>query len=352
MEKPGGGRAEIPVASTASDRNKGQSTSHDTMSMRPSSKATRAASGSVLNIVPPAGRFIREIYAEKSAASLPVVSIELFPPKTPQGEKNLFERTLPNLVKAKPDFCSVTYGAGGSTHDKTLEVVDRIQRQYSITGMAHLTCISSSRDEIEGFLQDSAQLGIRNILALRGDPPRDIPNFSKLDNGFNYSYQLIDFIRSQGEFSIGTAGFPESHMACDEGKQVDWQRLKTKIDHGADFVITQLFFDNADYFEFMDYMVGTLGVTVPITPGILPIISTEQVERFTALCGARLPEHVTAQLNELGEDRDGVIEFGIDLATRQCEELLRGGAPGLHLYSLNKSRSSLQILRNLGLVAS
>ena len=317
-----------------------------------SKKTTRSgpsAAGSALTVAPAAGRFIREIYAEKRADGQPVVSIEFFPPKTPQGEESLFERALPRLMAATPDFCSVTYGAGGSTHAKTLDVVDRIQRHHAVTGMAHLTCIISTREEIQGFLQDASALGIQNILALRGDPPRDDPDFVKPDNGFDYTYQLIDFIRTQGEFSIGTAGFPESHMACDEGKHADWQRLKDKIDHGADFVLTQLFFDNAVYFEFLEHMVGTLGVTVPITPGILPIISTGQVKRFTALSGATLPEPLAAQLDALGDNADAVVEFGIDFATRQCEELLRGGAPGLHLYSLNKSRSSLQVLRNLGL---
>ena len=319
------------------------------MTSKSASRSGPSAARSALGVALPAGRFIREIYADARPAGRPVVSLEFFPPKTPQGEESLFERALPRLMAARPDFCSVTYGAGGSTHDKTLDVVDHIQRHHAVTGMAHLTCISSTREEIQGFLQDAAALGIRNILALRGDPPRDEPDFVEPDNGFDYTYQLIDFIKTQGEFSIGAAGFPESHMACHDGKHVDWQRLKDKIDHGADFILTQLFFDNADYFEFLEHMVGTLGVTVPITPGILPIIGAEQVKRFTALCGATLPPPLAAQLDTLGDDADAVVEFGIDFATRQCEELLRGGAPGLHLYSLNKSRSSLQILRNLGL---
>ena len=294
-------------------------------------------------------RHIRDIYAAKSNLGQPVVSIEFFPPKTPPGEESLYKRALPRLATAQPDFCSVTYGAGGSTRGKTLEVVDRLQVQYGITGMAHLTCVSSTRDEIQQFLRDASKSGIKNILALRGDPPRDNPNFVKPDNGFDYSYQLIEFIKSQGDFSIGTAGFPESHVGCTEGKHVDWQRLRHKINHGADFVLTQLFFDNANYFEFRDYMVDTLGVTVPICPGILPILTTDQVRRFTALCGAMLPRRLSQQLDELGDNPEAVVQFGIDFATRQCEELLRGGAPGIHLYSLNKSRSSLQILHNLGL---
>jgi len=292
---------------------------------------------------------IRDIYAEKSTLGRPVISIEFFPPKTPQGKTSLFERVLPRLTAAGPDFCSVTYGAGGSTRDKTLEVVDRIQGQHGVTGMAHLTCISSTREEIKRYLKQATTLGIRNILALRGDPPREQPDLVEPNNGLDYSYQLIDFIKTQGDFSIGVAGFPESHVACTEGKHVDWQHLKNKIDHGADFVLTQLFFDNADYFELVDYMTNTLGVTIPITPGILPILSTAQIKRFTSLCGATLPKVLVAQLNTLGDDDEAVTKFGIDFATRQCEELLRAGAPGLHLYSLNRSRSSLAILRNLGL---
>ena len=298
---------------------------------------------------PPPGRHIREIYAERRATSHPVVSIELFPPKTPSGEESLYERALPRMATAEPDFFSVTYGAGGSTRDKTLEVVTRVQREHGITGMAHLTCISSSREEIQRFIRDAGARNIKNILALRGDPPRDDPEFIKPNNGFDYSYQLIEFIKSQGDFSIGTAGFPESHMACTDGKHVDWQRLRHKVERGADFVLTQLFFDNADYFEFRDYMVETLGVTVPITPGILPIIGTEQVKRFSALCGATLPASLIEQLDRLDGDPEAVKQFGVEFASRQCEALLEGGAPGLHLYSLNKSWSSLQILRNLGL---
>lgn len=294
-------------------------------------------------------RPIRDIYAEKRALGEPVVSIELFPPKTPESEDSLYTRALPRLVSAQPDFMSVTYGAGGSTRSKTLQVVDRIQRQHDITGMAHLTCISSTRREIAQYLEDATRLGIRNILALRGDLPADDPAFVRPDDGLEFSYQLVDVIGATGDFSIGVAGFPESHTACNDGKHVDWQRLRNKVDHGADFVLTQLFFDNNDYFEFVDYMTGTLGVTVPITPGILPILGTTQIKRFTAVCGATLPATLEAQLDALGDDPEAVRAFGVEFASRQCEALLAGGAPGLHLYSLNRSPSCLEILDNLGL---
>ena len=171
----------------------------------------------------------------------------------------------------------------------------------------------------------------------------------QFEREFEYSYQLVEFIKQMGDFSIGTAGFPESHIACTEGHHVDWQRLKAKIDHGADFVLTQLFFDNDDYFSFRDYLVDTLGVSVPITPGILPILNTGQIKRFTALCGATLPAALATKLESYGDDADAVADFGIELATRQCEALLAGGAPGLHFYSLNRPDAATRIVRNLGL---
>ncbi|MDP6580763.1 MAG: methylenetetrahydrofolate reductase [NAD(P)H] [Vicinamibacterales bacterium] len=296
-------------------------------------------------------RFIRDIYAEKLASGRPVISVEFFPPKTPKGDETLFDRTLPALQAASPDFYSVTYGAGGSTRDKTLAVADRIQREHRTTTMAHLTCVSTSKADIERYLQEARDTGIRNILALRGDPPQDGGELARLEGGFEYSYQLVRCIKAMGDFSIGTAGFPESHIACKDGKQVDWQRLKAKIDQGADFVLTQLFFDNDDYFTFRDYLVETLGVSVPITPGVLPILNTQQIERFTEVCGATLPTDLRAKLEAYGDDADAVADFGVEFATRQCEALLAGGAPGLHLYSLNKAHAATQIIQNLGLRA-
>ena len=296
---------------------------------------------------------IPEIYAAKRAADRSVISIEFFPPKTPKGDESLYERVLPRLAEARPDFCSVTYGAGGSTRDKTLEVVDRIQRDFGLVGMAHLTCLSTSVADVRKYVTDAEARGIRNILALRGDPPADQPTVVTPDHSFEYAYQLIDFIKlNTAEVSIGCAGFPEGHMACPESKQVDWQRLQAKVEHGAQFILTQLFFDNADYFEMVDYLTNRLGVRVPITPGILPILNSAQIKRFTALCGATLPSPVVAKLDELGDDDGAVTEFGIEYASRQCEALLAAGAPGLHLYSLNRSRSALAILRNLGLTPS
>ncbi len=294
-------------------------------------------------------RLIRDIYRECRTAGRLAVSFEFFTPKTPEGDRALAERTIPALFAARPDYCSVTYGAGGSTRDKTLSIVDRIQRERGVTGMAHLTCVGATREQVREIVEQARGLNIRNLLALRGDPPEGSGEFKPAEGGFAYAHQLVSLIRETGGFSIGVAGFPEGHVACREGKHADWQRLKEKIDCGADFVLTQLFFDNADFLEFRDHLTRRLGVSVPIVPGILPILSGRQVKKFTELCGARLPAAFRQKLDELGEDDQAVKQFGIDYAARQCEELRRSGAPGFHFYTLNKARSTLAILKHLGL---
>jgi methylenetetrahydrofolate reductase (NADPH) len=292
--------------------------------------------------------FIRDIYSAKRAANQPVVSFEFFPPKTDDGDRNLLEKTLPALSQARPDFCSVTYGAGGSTREKTLMIVDRIQREHNLTALAHLTCVNHTRDEVRALLEKILALGCKNILALRGDPPGG-GEFQPTPGGFEFSSQLVQFIRESGNFSTGVAGFPEGHVACKEGKFADWEHLKTKVDAGADFVLTQLFFDNADFFEFRDHVAGRLGVRVPIVPGVIAILNPAQVIKFTQLCGSKIPPSLRTKLDALGNDEEAAIQFGIEYATRQCEELLRAGVPGLHFYTLNKSRSTVQVLKNLGL---
>jgi methylenetetrahydrofolate reductase (NADPH) len=293
-------------------------------------------------------RFIRDIYAAKRPISPPVISVEFFPPKTDEGDRNLFEKSIPALLQAKPDYCSVTYGAGGSTRDKTLMIVDRIQREHRLTALAHLTCVNHTREEVGALLEKIRALGCKNILALRGDPPGG-GEFQTTPGGFEFSSQLVQFIREAGDFSTGVAGFPEGHPACKAGKHADWGHLKTKVDAGADFVLTQLFFDNADFFEFRDYVAGKLGVRVPIVPGVISILNAAQTIKFTQLCGAKIPPALRTKLDMLGNDEAAAIEFGIEYATRQCEELLRAGVPGLHFYTLNKSRSTVQVLKNLGL---
>ena len=292
-------------------------------------------------------QLIRDIFAS-ARGTRPVISFEFFPTKTPEGERTLLEKTIPALGELTPDFCSVTYGAGGSTREKTLGIVDRIQKEQGLTAMAHMTCVNATRDDTAAVLEQARSLGIANILALRGDPPGGVGEFHKTEGGFEFSFELVRFIRELGGFSIGVAGFPEGHIACSEGKHADWRRLKHKIDQGADFVVTQLFFSNRDYFEFRDYLTS-LGVSVPLVPGIIPIMSTAQIKRFVALCGADLPPALVKELDRRGDDTEAVTQLGIEYATRQCEELLREGVPGLHFYTLNKARSTTEILRNLGL---
>lgn len=290
---------------------------------------------------------IRDIITAKQAAGKPAISFEFFPFKTEKGEDAFFNRTLPALKELEPDYCSVTYGAGGTTRDKTLEIVQRIQDDFGIPTMAHLTCVCSTREQIGAVLDEAKARGIRNILALRGDPP-DGGEWTATDGGFEYSYQLIEFIRDKGGFSIGCAGFPEGHIAC-EDKLTDWKHLKGKFDAGAEFALSQLFFDNADFFRFADHLRGELGATQPIVPGIIPILNGAQIQRFTAMCGARLPEPVLARLQELGDDDDATMEFGIEYAATQCRELLDRGAPGIHFYTLNKAAPTTRILENLGM---
>ncbi len=295
-------------------------------------------------------QFIRDIYAAKRAAGQAVISFEFFPPKTPEGDANLLNKTIPALRRTRPDYCSVTYGAGGSTREKTLKIVDSIQREHGLTAVAHLTCIEATREQIGELLGQIRALGVRNVLALRGDPPGG-GEFKPAPGGFEYSSQLVRFIRQQPEagLCIGVAGFPEGHTACKEGKHADWRHLKEKVEAGADFIITQLFFDNADFYEFRDHLTRKLGVSVPIVPGIVSILSESQIKRFTALCGARIPSPLAAKLDELGDNDQAVAEFGIDYATKQCADLLQSGAPGLHFYTLNKAHATTRILQNLGL---
>ena len=292
-------------------------------------------------------RFIRDIHAEKQGSGKPTISFEFFPFKTTEGEATFFGKTLPALMTAKPDYASVTYGAGGSTREKTLEIVERIQNDFGLTTMAHLTCIKHTQAEIGGILDEAARRGIQNILALRGDPPPG-EEWAQTEGGYEFASELVEFLRERGGFGIGAAGFPEGHIDCAEGRETDWRHRVGKINCGADFVNTQMFFDNADYFRLAVFL-RRQGVTAPLFPGIIPVASAGQIKKFSAMCGATLPEAFASRLDELGDDADAVREYGIEYATGQCRELLERGAPGLHFYTLNKSKSVLRILDNLGM---
>jgi methylenetetrahydrofolate reductase (NADPH) len=295
-------------------------------------------------------QLIRDIHDACRDQGRPAISFEFFPPKTDEGDRTLLEKTMPELMQLNPDYCSVTYGAGGSTRDKTLGIVERIQKEHGLTAMAHLTCVNSTKDQLHEVIEDARQRGIRNILALRGDPPGGTGPWEPTPGGFTYSRELVAYLRDLGGFSIGTAGFPEGHIAQKAGREVDWGFLRDKVEAGADFVITQLFFDNEDFYRFSDYLTKKLGVRVPLIPGIFPVLSAKQTRKFTELCGSRLPDVFTQQLDLCGDSDEAVAQFGIDYATRQCEGLLKFGVNGLHFYTLNKTRSTTAIVRNLGVL--
>jgi methylenetetrahydrofolate reductase (NADPH) len=270
-------------------------------------------------------------------------SFELFPPKTEQGYQNLMV-TIEKLVALNPDFISCTYGAGGGSRDKTLEIVEHIQKKHQTIGVAHLTCVLHTKEEIKNILGDMKNRGISNILALRGDPPADNPNWQPGSDNFKYSSELCAFTKQNfdGQFGIGVAGFPEGHVLCPD-RDRDAQYLKIKIDSGADFVITQLFFDNKDYFSYVERL-KKLGVQAPVIPGILSITDYVGLVNFCKRCGASIPDEVKRIFEPIQHDKEKTLQTGIDFAIKQCKELLKGGAPGIHFYSLNKTHPADVIL--------
>jgi methylenetetrahydrofolate reductase (NADPH) len=280
---------------------------------------------------------------EALASGQPSFSFEFFPPKTPAATDALYV-TIAELEPLQPTFVSVTYGAGGSTRDLTIDLVARLRRDTSLVPMAHLTCVGSHRDEIAGVLDRLAAAGIENIMALRGDPPRGATSFERPAGGFGYAAELIRFIRAGHHFCIGAAGYPEVHPEA-VSAEADLANLAAKADAGADFVVTQLFFDNQCYFDFVR-RARQAGLTAPIVPGIMPILNVAQIERFTSMCGATIPIALRERLEACRDDLD-VIDTGIAYAIEQCRDLLANGAPGIHFYTLNKSRSTSTIMQAL-----
>jgi methylenetetrahydrofolate reductase (NADH) len=274
------------------------------------------------------------------------LSVEFFPPKTEKGEENLFSE-IEIIKRLKPSFCSVTYGAGGSTREKTVGLVETIHNDCGLEVMCHLTVVGQSKADARAILARLNEKGIENLIALGGDPPQGMTDWRPHPDGFHYAIELVREARTIGPFSIAVAGFPEVHPRA-VSREADLQFLKEKIDAGAAAVITQLFFDNDDYFRFVDDL-RKLGVTVPIVPGVLPILSVPQLRRFTALCGAKIPAKLEKQLARVEHDDEAAVEMGIDYASRQCEGLIKFGVKGLHFYSLNKSYSVASICKNLGL---
>lgn len=277
----------------------------------------------------------------------PVVSFEFFPPKTDEGVELLY-RTAEELRPCRPSFVSVTYGAGGSTRDRTIELVSRIQRELGITTMAHLTCVGSTRSDIGETLERLYDGGIRNILALRGDPPKGETEFRPTPDGFRYAAELISFIReSKFDFCVGAACYPEGHVET-RNLETDLANLVTKVRAGADFLVSQLFFDNEDYRAFVR-RARSVGITIPVVPGLMPVTNVSQIERFTQMCGSRIPQELYRRLRIVASDPAAVVATGVQWCVDQGRALLRDGAPGMHFYTLNRSSATLAVHAALGL---
>jgi methylenetetrahydrofolate reductase (NADPH) len=274
--------------------------------------------------------------------SNPCFSFEFYPPKTDEGTEALL-KTVEELAPLEPGFVSVTYGAGGSTRERTLELVTRIKRSTGITAMAHLTCVGHDKEELRALLRRLTEAGVENVLVLRGDAPAGGGAFVAHDGGFHYASELVEFIREEDfGFCLGGACYPEGHVET-ASREADLSNLKRKVDAGLDFIITQLFFDNAFYFDFVE-RAHRAGINVPIVPGIMPITNYEQLQRFTRMCGATVPMRLALQLERVREQPEALMQLGVAHATVQCMELLARGVPGIHFYTLNKSPATRMIV--------
>ena len=274
------------------------------------------------------------------------ISFEFFPPRNADGIPGVLD-TVNELTAYCPDFISVTYGAGGSTRHFTEEITVSAKQSAGVEVMAHLTCAGQTVQELDDVLQRLDDAGIENVIALRGDPPRGEQQFTVTEGGFSHASDLVTHIRANYEFGIAAACYPEGHTEA-ESLERDLEYAKLKVDKGADFLITQLFFDNADYFAFADRAVAS-GIDVPVIPGILPVLSAPQIRRFTALCGSKIPTDLDAELDRLADDDAAVRDLGVEYAARQVEELWAAGVPGVHFYVLNRSYSVSRILDHLGI---
>ena len=297
---------------------------------------------------------IRDIFARQRTT----YSFEFFPPKTQRGADNLFQ-AIHRLEPLKPSFVSVTYGAGGSTRDLTHDLVVRIKQTTSLDPIPHLTCVCHTEAEIRDILERYARAGVSNILALGGDPPRDVANYDRASDTFRHAADLVRYIQGfnasgqheQGGFGVGVAGFPEGHPAT-PNRLREIEHLKAKVDAGADYICTQLFFDNRDFFDFRERC-ELAGIRVPIIAGIMPIASEAGMRRMAELAlGARFPARLLGRVAGSNGDSERIERIGVDWATEQCRALIDQGTKGIHFYTLNKSGATLEIYRNLGLAES
>ena len=271
------------------------------------------------------------------------LSFELFPPKTESGEAALW-RNLDELMSFSPSFVTCTYGAGGSTRSKTLDIVSQVRARYGCPVASHLTCVGSTVDDLRDYLAEAQSRGIENIVALRGDPPKGEASFRPVEGGLRYANELVALIRQEfRDFGVAVAGYPETHQEAPNA-EFDLANLKRKVDCGGDVVITQLFYDNQDFLRFRDRC-ERASIRVAIVPGILPITNFAQVQRITSLCKARLPGQLCAALADGGDDEQAQFAIGVDYATQQVQELIDEGVPGLHFYVLNKSQATVHVLQ-------
>jgi len=278
------------------------------------------------------------------ATTRPCFSFEFFPPRTPEGVENLYE-TMRTLRSLDPGFVSVTYGAGGATREGTVEISGTLKREFGVETMAHLSCVGETADRLAELLSNVERAGLENVLALRGDPPRGETEFEQPEGGLSSSAELAAFISERHDFALGGACFPEVHPEATD-LEADLAFLKTKVDAGASFLITQLFFDNGVFFDWLP-AVRRAGIDVPVIPGVMPITSYAQIKRFCELCAATIPEPLAEAMDALGGDEGAELELGIAYAARQCDELLAAGVPGIHFYTLNKAPATRAILSAL-----
>jgi methylenetetrahydrofolate reductase (NADPH) len=281
---------------------------------------------------------------DKLNSASPIFSFEFFPPKDAKGFATLYE-TIARLKGSSPGYVSVTYGAGGSTRSKTVDLVGKIKNFVGIESMAHLTCVGHDQQEIRSVLESLEAKNIKNVLALRGDPPEGEEKFVKTEGGFAYANELISYMKKNFSFCIGAACYPEGHVECKDINK-DIENLKRKVDSGVDFLVTQLFFDNRYYIDFMD-KVEKKNIKVPVIPGIMPILNLKQIQRFTKMCGASLSESLIAKFDGTQDDKEKARQVGIEHAIGQCRDLLKNGVPGIHFYTLNRSKATLAILDEL-----
>jgi methylenetetrahydrofolate reductase (NADPH) len=271
-------------------------------------------------------------------------SFEFFPPKTSEAVERLYA-TARQLRALDPTYVSVTYGAGGSTRERTVDLVIRMKRELGLETMAHLTCVGHTKEELAGVLDELASGGVENVIALRGDPPKGETQFVRPEGGFGYAQELARFIKSRYTFCVAGAAYPETHQDAPDAES-DLRHLKEKVESGAEFLITQLFFEPDLYFRFVE-RARAIGIGVPIIPGIMPVTNVSQIYRFTSMCGASIPSSLRDLLERAKDDDTAVIAVGVEWASDQCRRLLAGGAPGIHFYTLNRSHSSQMVVQNL-----